>query len=165
MENIGEEIESAVANALAECRKGLTISPKGRKMARSQGAVNAASLDAAETVAKVLTAHQPILISVISVAVKASSEAMMEEIKKLHAGTSLASPSHDNQARMETKFSVDQLEQYSRRENLRVVGIPTSEGEDTDHIVINLGRDLGVEVKKRRYKHIPQSEIQRQKKR
>ena len=88
-------------------------------MARSQGAANAASLDAVAVVVKVLTALQPILISVISVAVKASSEAMLEELKKLHAGTPVAPPSQDKQVCMKTKFNVDHLEQYSRGENLR----------------------------------------------
>ena len=78
MENIGEDIENAVASELTECKKGLA-SPKGRKTdGRSQSAAN---VDIAEVVAKVITALQPVLISVISAAVKASSEAMLQGLR------------------------------------------------------------------------------------
>ncbi len=41
---------------------------------------------------------------------------------------------------------VDSLEQYSRRNNIRISGVPECEGENTDEIVQSLAKSLGVEV-------------------
>ena len=46
------------------------------------------------------------------------------------------------------KFEVDKLEQYSRRENLRIVGLPTTENENVLEKVLEFGQDLGVDLSK-----------------
>lgn len=40
--------------------------------------------------------------------------------------------------------AIDSADQYSRRNCLRITGIPATENESTDEIVINLARDIGV---------------------
>ena len=42
------------------------------------------------------------------------------------------------------KLENDALEQYGRRNILRVSGIPKSENEYTDHIILHLASDMGV---------------------
>ncbi len=41
---------------------------------------------------------------------------------------------------------VDALEQYSRRNNVRISGVPECDGENTDEIVKSIAKSLGVEV-------------------
>lgn len=40
----------------------------------------------------------------------------------------------------------DEIEQYSRRNNLRLFGIPEGENEDTDNLVLNVARDIGANI-------------------
>ena len=40
----------------------------------------------------------------------------------------------------------DSLEQYSRRNSLRIAGIPEEEGEETDKIVLGLAANLNIEL-------------------
>ena len=143
MENLAEQIEIAVSSALSECKKELFVSPKARGRANGKGAANP---DAGELIAKVLCALQPVLISVICAAVKASNEALLQEVQKKQQAA--APPTHANHLHMQNQFHIDKLEQYSRRENMRVVGVPATAGEDTDQIVMKLGKDLGVEIQK-----------------
>ena len=43
---------------------------------------------------------------------------------------------------------VDELEQYSRKVCLEFAGIPKQRDEDTDEIVVQIGKKIGVEIKK-----------------
>ena len=43
---------------------------------------------------------------------------------------------------------MDNIEQYGRRQNLELKGIPQTEGEDTNEIVINLAKVLKADIKK-----------------
>ena len=44
------------------------------------------------------------------------------------------------------RFDLDKLEQYGRREMIRINGIPEMEGEDTNLIVKELAADIGVTI-------------------
>jgi len=44
------------------------------------------------------------------------------------------------------RFEIDRLEQYSRRDSLRIIGMEESNGERTNDIVISLARDMGVDI-------------------
>ena len=57
-------------------------------------------------------------------------------------------PASPTQPRHSTTFEIDRLEQYSRRENVRIRGIPFTEGEDTDKIAVDLAKECGVEMTK-----------------
>nr|KAG5711535.1 hypothetical protein BaRGS_025962 [Batillaria attramentaria] len=41
---------------------------------------------------------------------------------------------------------VDELEQYSRRNNIRISDIPEIDGEDTDDLIIAIGNEIGVTI-------------------
>lgn len=41
---------------------------------------------------------------------------------------------------------IDDLEQYQRRNNIRIFGVPEEERENTDNIVINIASDMGMKI-------------------
>ena len=45
-------------------------------------------------------------------------------------------------------FKIDDLEQYTRKDNVRVHGLPEIENEDTIEEVVKLGRKAGIEITK-----------------
>lgn len=53
---------------------------------------------------------------------------------------------HLRQRIQQLEESVDNAEQYSRRNCLRVTGLPESENENTDDLILNLARSIDVEL-------------------
>ena len=51
---------------------------------------------------------------------------------------------------------IDDLEQYSRKHNLEIHGIPEKTEENRAEQVITLGNALNVKISTRRYRHLPQ---------
>ena len=50
-------------------------------------------------------------------------------------------------ARVQTQsFELDRLQQYSRRDNIRVYGVDEKEGECTNTIIVKLAHDMGVVI-------------------
>ena len=143
--DLSEQIEAAVSAALQNCRNqnGLSSPPKKR----GQAGGNKGDSD---IIARVLALLQPILTSVINAVVKTSHEAILQEIQELKQRTPTASQNRQQESDllMRNKFEVDKLEQYSRRENLRIIGLPTTENENVEGKVLKLGQDLGVEIRK-----------------
>lgn len=45
-------------------------------------------------------------------------------------------------------YELDKLQQYGRKENIRISGIPEEEGEDLKAVIVKLGEDIGVTVQK-----------------
>lgn len=43
-------------------------------------------------------------------------------------------------------YQLDRMEQYTRRDNIRIKGVDYSTNENTNDIVINLAKDIGVEL-------------------
>ena len=73
-------------------------------------------------------------------AVKTSTEAFFQEIRKDAYPTSTTSTVQSN------KFEIDRLEQFSRMDNVKVVENPASEDENCMEKVKKLGRAIGVEI-------------------
>jgi len=46
----------------------------------------------------------------------------------------------------ELAIKLDRSEQYTRRNNLRIMGIPETQGEDTDKLIVNVAKDMGVDL-------------------
>jgi hypothetical protein len=44
------------------------------------------------------------------------------------------------------KGRIEEMEQYSRRQIVRILGIPESEDENTDVIVLDIARRIGLEL-------------------
>ena len=133
MDNIEEQIEIAVSNAYSEVAKGAT-SPKTRKKK------SATNVDVGDILAKVIAAIQPMMVAMVTAAVKTANEGLMKEMQKLSCPASTASTVQTN------KFEIDRLEQYSRRDNIKVVGIPETEGENCVEKVKELGEAIGVDI-------------------
>ena len=64
-----------------------------------------------------------------------------EEINSLQTSSMLIA---ENEAKEFDK--IDALEQYGRRQNLEIVGIPETQGEDTNKLVIEVAKMLNIEV-------------------
>ncbi|XP_070543898.1 uncharacterized protein [Ptychodera flava] len=82
-------------------------------------------------------------------------EQMKEEMKELK--TEIANTKEENAALRDqltaahrdlgnTKDELNELQQYSRRNNLEIHGIPQHNNEDTDNIVIKIAAAIGVDV-------------------
>ena len=57
-------------------------------------------------------------------------------------------PSAASVALQHQAFNIDKLDQLGKRENVRIRGIPSEDGEDTSQLVINLAKECGVEMAK-----------------
>ena len=79
-----------------------------------------------------------ILVFVIATAVKVSSEAIFEELKKGACPPSTVSSIQSN------TFEIDRLEQYSRQDNLKLVGVPERQNGDCVQLVKEVASDLGI---------------------
>ena len=44
------------------------------------------------------------------------------------------------------RFEIDRLEQYSRRDSVRVCGIAETDNENTNDIVVRVAKDMGVVI-------------------
>ena len=66
-----------------------------------------------------------------------------DEIKRLQTNSQLV-------AKKEAKESekLDALEQNGRRQNLEFTGIPETQGEDTNKLIIEVAKHIGVEITK-----------------
>lgn len=99
-----------------------------------------------KTVKDVIAAIMPGLASIISVAV---STAVSKAVKELDERMASKLAEVQRQCLL-NKYDNDKLEQYSRRENVRISGI-AEEANETDGIleakVIELAGDMGVELK------------------
>ena len=99
-----------------------------------------------EIVTKVLLAVQPIIVEAVTTAV---TTAMTKVMGELTSSMMIPKPS-DAESTECFKKEVDRLEQYSRRENVRVFGLPEGAGkiEDTSAEVVRLAADMGLHMTK-----------------
>ena len=44
------------------------------------------------------------------------------------------------------KYALDEQEQYTKKDNIRIRGIPVTQGEDTNKIVVDLAKEIGVQI-------------------
>lgn len=101
-----------------------------------------------EIVANVITAIQPMIMEAVASAISATTETIMQEIKQnLHKARSVeddvTSLKHEV---CKNKSSNDKLEQYSRKENIKIFGLKENPNEDLEMKVIDLSKDIGVDI-------------------
>ena len=92
-----------------------------------------------EVIMKVLVAIQPVIIQAITEAVKVAVTTAMQQLKPPCIPSSPL-----QQQKLEN--DIERLEQYGRRENVRVYGVPETAGEDTTEKVVALARRIDVNV-------------------
>lgn len=139
------DFNGLLARAFEEC--GLDSStPAAKKKPKSSGdqATGKKDLQVAEIVAEVILAIQPIIIKTVTAAVSTAVSGMMAEIAKLRQQSEASPASSQNRDAMD---AVDRLEQYGRRENVRIYGLEETPRENTTLKVIELAADMGVQLK------------------
>ena len=99
---------------------------------------------------------QSIVDSAVDSAVRRISETLVKEVSSLKTENSALKMENDNLKKSVTKLQdrvvklemiADDSEQYSRRNCIRITGIPEDKDEDTDQIVLKMARDLNNDMK------------------
>lgn len=103
-----------------------------------------------DIVSKVLVAVQPVIVEAVRAAVTTAMSSMMATLKDVFTEMIMKDRDRDDErAALSWQKEVDRLEQYSRRENVRVFGLPEGPGkEDTSAEVVKLASDMGLHLKK-----------------
>ena len=96
---------------------------------------------------------ETIVHNAVQSAVKAVTDVMDQKIEQLAADNAILRKDNENLVKLcsnlenrvaKLEASNDALEQYSRRNSLRISGIPRREQEDTDKIVLDVARSMDV---------------------
>ena len=92
-------------------------------------------------IAQVIGALEPILIKAVTI----MSEAYCSELARKTTEATEALKRHVQVLR----FRNDELEQYTRRENVKIHGFPETDNEDTIQQVVQLAQKAGVDIDER----------------
>ena len=124
---------------------------KAKRAAAKANFVDGASIG--DIIAQVISAIQPVIVKLITVAVTsaveaAATEQIMPNVRREmgvieDVGKKLCSLQVENQ---KLTFEIDCLEQYSRRENVLIFGLEETQGENTNTVFIDMARDVGVTI-------------------
>ena len=84
----------------------------------------------------------------VTSAVEAANEQIMANVRREmgvieDVGKKLCSLQMENQ---KLTFEIDRLEQYSRRQNVRIYGLAETQGENTNTVFIDMARDVGATI-------------------
>ena len=92
---------------------------------------------------------EPFIERTIKAAVATAIDAILPQLEKsvLVENERLTKTIGDLRSAIQSQaFDVDRLAQYSRRENVRLHGVPETAGENTDDVVIGIAHDMGVDI-------------------
>ena len=106
-------------------------------------------VDVAEIVKQVLVEMEPFIERTIKAAVATAIDAILPQLEKSVLGENerLTKTIGDLRSVIQSQaFDVDRLVQYSRRENVRLHGVPETAGENTHDVVISIAHDMGVDI-------------------
>jgi hypothetical protein len=145
---VQSEIDGAVNAIIKESSaKALSDAAKAKKDGRRKAQTGAkGSVDqdlVTDIVRQVMTDIVPVIGGMVAEAIKASTRAIVNELQQNSSPVGMGKMKTAVQT---VSFDIDRLEQYSRRESVRISGLKESEGEDTDRIVCDLVSDLGIKV-------------------
>ena len=97
----------------------------------------------------------PMMQKMVKTAVKEANSELNKQVKQLDTEVKglkkenerLTDENNDMRDRLsKIEYENDSLEQYSRRNSVRISGYPESFGESTDYIVLSIARELDVEI-------------------
>ncbi len=91
---------------------------------------------------------QALISAAVSAAVNPLLEKLdkiQEELKSLQADVQIKND-EIRKLKEEVTVKLDEREQYSRRNNLRIFGVPESESENTDELVVDVAKKMGVQL-------------------
>ena len=148
--NINTTIEDAVKTAMEEA----VASTNGSRTKKAGQKVNVSKSDLAmigEIVAQVMLGVQPLITSVVTSAVTASTRAILADVAESHTQLRNEVASLQKEVRLH-RFQLDRLEQYGRRDSVRIHGLAETAGEPetaegSTEKVISLAADMGVTLK------------------
>ena len=160
--------EKTVAEAVEEALnkenyQKLTVSAKqpakGKKKTGAPATTPTGAGDGAmigDIIVQVIAAIQPILIksvtTAVTVAVATAFKQIRDELQEVETMKGEVERVRENMARLQAKlqtqhFDLDRQEQYSRKDSVRMYGIPEAEDErETNDIVVKLAKDIGVNI-------------------
>ena len=106
---------------------------------------------AANLVHQIVQGLTPVLTTAIATAINAATQAMVKAVVKQTADKVQEQLGEKlQQQSLLFKYEVDRLEQYSRRDSLRISGLDEPENEaeaDLQQKIVQLGEDMGVELR------------------
>ena len=151
-ENVVNEAVKVVLNSLDASDtqpKPTKKNPKGKATATHEGAITG------KVITLVIAALQPVLVRSVTAAVTtavatASKQIMIALRHDLGALHSMEADTKALPAQVQTQnVELDRLQQYSRRENIRVFGIADTADEKTNDIIVKVAGDMGVDITER----------------
>ena len=148
--NINTTIEDAVKTAMEEA----VASTNGSRTKKAGQKVNVSKSDLAmigEIVAQVMLGVQPLITSVVTSAVTASTRAILADVAESHTQLRNEVASLQKEVRLH-RFQLDRLKQYGRRDSVRIHGLAETAGEPetaegSTEKVISLAADMRVTLK------------------
>ena len=147
---VNEAVNAALNSLVADSQpKPTKRNPKGRATATHEGAITG------EVITLVIAALQPVLVQSVTAAVTtavatASKQIMLDLRHDLGALHAMEADTKALRAQVQTlNFDIDRLQQYSRRENVRVFGIAEIADEKTNDIIVKVAGDMGVDITER----------------
>ena len=145
------DMDGAVLRAVGSDARGYNVPPsdgkfEGQKVGVSRPSAESSPiavpmplLDKAsmgEILSNIMMAIQPLIVQAVTAAVTSAMEAAMNQLLRSDGLGSLKSQTH------KTHFDLDRLEQYGRRESIRIHGVEEKAGENTNEIVVKLAKDI-----------------------
>lgn len=147
LREISQDISKTIENHLdrSETDEKTSKGPQTRKT--SKGGVSGDMENSLKTIiSEVIRSLQPVLVDCVSIAVSKAvsslSKQVVETVKSQYEESGVIADLK-NQIKLQT-YQLDRMEQYTRRENIRITGIPYEDGEDTTEKVIKTAREIGV---------------------
>ena len=141
VDDISEKVNEVIKAALAD------IDTKGHSSSKQQQQypkqVDRSLI--ADIVSAAVSAISPIIVNAIDIATKNIIARTMELDKDHKKTTTQMKGIIQTQA-----WQIDAIEQYSRRDSIKVIGIPKpplEHKEDTDATIVELGKRIGVDIK------------------
>ena len=95
-----------------------------------------------EIVAQVVGVIQPMIMECF----KTMMLSVKEDIEKMKNDLASKEVERLQRENMKQKFEIDKLEQYTRKDNIKIFGINEVVNEDTNEIVVNVAKDMGLTI-------------------
>lgn len=141
-------IEEAVMNAFVKHGLFQPSEPKLPNIPPSKSGVQGDSL--ASVINSVLSAIQPMIMKAVSVAIASTTATVLDKMQQDMQALQLerAELRELKTELQQQKFENEKLEQYTRKDNVRIFGLSETENEDLDDKIISLAGEIGLELKK-----------------
>lgn len=146
---LDHEISTGIQQAINASLDNFTLDQttdkvKTRRQTSALG--SSGDISVAEIVTEVVKAIQPMIVqcvtSAVSQAVTIIADKFVGDMRNLNNDTI---SSMRKQLKQQT-YQLDRMEQYTRRENIRIKGMNYTDNENTNEIVMKLASDIGVQL-------------------